>query len=239
MFAVRSGDVVELTGTLPSQTLITDVETAASTVYGSDNVVSELSVGNVANPGYLSSIPDLLTITDGLAPWNLSLEGNRLNIFAIGPDDAVVAAKQAQFQELMDAAEGLDGTDLAIEIDPEYVATSLTELLAEGANFETGSAQLSADAEQRLDSVVEILLANPSTVVTVEGHTDDQGDAAENQELSEERAQAVVDYLVAGGVATDRLTAVGYGEDRPIADNDTSEGRAMNRRIDFVVNEGE
>ena len=70
----------------------------------------------------------------------------------------------------------------------------------------------------KLDEVIAIMLANPATGLTVEGHTDNQGDAA---------------------VAADRLTAIGYGEEQPIADNDTAEGRAMNRRIEFVVSEGE
>ncbi len=236
--ALRSGDLVELTGTLPDQDIIDDIEAAAVLTYGDANVVSDLAVGEVTSPGYLSVLPRLFAVTEGLVPWNLSLDSDRINFWAIGPDAETVATKQSEFSDLIESAAGLDGTDLTIEIDPENVATSLTELLAEGANFETGSAQLSADAEERLNSVIEILLANPSTIVTVEGHTDNQGDPDENQTLSEERAQAVVDYLVDGGVAAGRLTAVGFGEDRPIADNGTSDGRAQNRRIDFVVNEG-
>jgi outer membrane protein OmpA-like peptidoglycan-associated protein len=85
---------------------------------------------------------------------------------------------------------------------------------------------------------VVILAANPSTLLTVEGHTDDQGDEATNLGLSQARADAVVAYLVAGGVAEDRLVAIGLGETDPIADNATAESRAANRRIVFVVREG-
>ncbi|HEC09331.1 MAG TPA: OmpA family protein, partial [Acidimicrobiales bacterium] len=73
------------------------------------------------------------------------------------------------------------------------------------------------------------------TLVAVEGFTDSQGDAAANQRLSEARAQAVVDYLVSQGVSPDVLRASGNGESRPVASNDTAEGRAQNRRIEFNV----
>ena len=71
--------------------------------------------------------------------------------------------------------------------------------------------------------------------VTVEGHTDADGAAAFNQDLSQKRADAVVAYLVSRGVNADNVTAIGYGETQPIASNDTQEGMAANRRIEFKV----
>ena len=71
--------------------------------------------------------------------------------------------------------------------------------------------------------------------MSIEGHTDSQGPDAYNQDLSERRAQAVVDYLVGQGINAARLGAVGYGENLPIGDIDTADGRAMNRRIEFTV----
>ena len=69
--------------------------------------------------------------------------------------------------------------------------------------------------------------------MAIEGHTDDQGDEAANQELSEARAESVRDYLVSQDIAADRMETAGFGETLPIADNDTPEGRADNRRIEF------
>jgi outer membrane protein OmpA-like peptidoglycan-associated protein len=123
-------------------------------------------------------------------------------------------------------------------VDPAAVATVLTDLLKGTATFRVGSAELSQDAMSLLDEAVEILADNTATVLTVEGHTDDVGSDEDNLALSEARAQAVVDYLVAGGIDAARLTAIGYGESRPIADNDTAEGRSENRRIQFVVEGG-
>ncbi len=230
---------IELSGTLPSEELIADIETAAAAAYGRGNVINSLEVGAVADADYLPSLSRVFAVAAGLDPWNLELSNDNVSFSGMAADADAVTLKRADFNEFAGTAGGFTGAEAAIEVQPASVAASLTDLLAAGANFETGSATLSGDAIARLDAVIEVMLANPSTVVTVAGHTDDQGDPADNQALSEDRAQAVVDYLVAGGVGGDRLTAIGFGEDDPIASNDTAEGRATNRRIEFVVNEGE
>ena len=111
----------------------------------------------------------------------------------------------------------------------------ITGALRGGATFEYGSDQLSEQLVVLLDTAAGILLRNPTLVGTVEGHTDDLGGEAFNQQLSERRAQAAVDYLIAAGVDPARLIAVGYGETRPIGDNNTAEGRTINRRIEFFL----
>ena len=90
-----------------------------------------------------------------------------------------------------------------------------------------------------LDAALAILNANPSALVVVEGYTDNQGDPAANLLLSQQRAEAVVAFLLSGGIAEGRLSAIGYGEENPIASNSTDEGRAQNRRIVFVIQEGD
>jgi outer membrane protein OmpA-like peptidoglycan-associated protein len=86
-----------------------------------------------------------------------------------------------------------------------------------------------------LDNVAAVLQAHDQLNIQVEGHTDSQGDDAYNKQLSQRRAEAVVSYLVKKGIAATRLTALGFGEDRPIADNHTKAGRAQNRRVVFTV----
>lgn len=86
-----------------------------------------------------------------------------------------------------------------------------------------------------LDRHVAYLSANPSSPITVEGHTDSKGSDQYNQKLSERRANAVRQYLIEKGIASSRIRVVGYGEQRPIADNKTDEGRAINRRAEFEV----
>ena len=101
--------------------------------------------------------------------------------------------------------------------------------------FESGKADLSPDSLGLLDRLTETALRCPTANIEIAGHTDADGNAEQNQALSEKRAQAVADYLVRGGLPANRFTAVGYGSSQPMAGNDTDEGKAQNRRIDFVV----
>ena len=85
-----------------------------------------------------------------------------------------------------------------------------------------------------INRIVTLMTENPDLKFSVEGHTDSTGNEATNQTLSEARSQAVVDKLVENGIARDRLTSTGKGQTAPIADNGTDEGRAKNRRVEFV-----
>jgi OmpA-OmpF porin, OOP family len=102
-------------------------------------------------------------------------------------------------------------------------------------NFNTGTTQLTPESQPTVSSLVVILKAYPSTEVQLVGHTDNTGDAAANMKLSQDRASAVRDMLVNGGVDGNRITTAGYGQDKPVASNDTEEGRAKNRRTELVV----
>jgi outer membrane protein OmpA-like peptidoglycan-associated protein len=105
--------------------------------------------------------------------------------------------------------------------------------------FASGKAELLPAARRKLDQVATALKkSDESSTFVVEGHTDSRGSAELNQELSMRRASAVRDYLVAQGVASDRIKAVGRGLSEPIADNETTEGRANNRRVEVVVQQG-
>jgi OmpA-OmpF porin, OOP family len=99
--------------------------------------------------------------------------------------------------------------------------------------FRTGSAELDAASSPLLDSGADIANRCPTVKFDVEGHTDSVGSRGYNQKLSQERAKSVVDYLTAKGVAAARIQSAGYGKDRPVASNDTEDGRARNRRIEF------
>jgi len=104
----------------------------------------------------------------------------------------------------------------------------------QGVTFGSGNATLTANAKKILDGVAEQLLANPKVKIEIQGHTDNQGKPATNMDLSERRAKAVVAYLATKGVKMSRMKAVGYGQDVPIADNSTADGRELNRRIEMI-----
>lgn len=101
--------------------------------------------------------------------------------------------------------------------------------------FETGQSGLKVEAQSSLVEVVDLLQSQPDHKIRIEGHTDSTGDAVANLKLSEQRANKVMDSLVALGVDADRVTAAGMGEDFPIASNDTEEGRSQNRRVDVIL----
>jgi OOP family OmpA-OmpF porin len=103
-----------------------------------------------------------------------------------------------------------------------------------GILFDTDLATIRRESVATLDEVVALLAGEPSWQISIEGHTDATGAAAHNQALSEQRAAAVREYLISKGVAAERLTAVGFGASRPVADNETELGRARNRRVELV-----
>ena len=108
-------------------------------------------------------------------------------------------------------------------------------VIIRAVDFEFNKAQLTVPAQQTLDGVATALAAQPDLNVEIQGHTDSIGAAAYNQKLSQKRADAVKAYLVSKGVNASELTAKGFGKTKPIASNDTAEGRAQNRRVEFEV----
>lgn len=120
-------------------------------------------------------------------------------------------------------------------------ASSLAKAIAEsgrvavyGINFDTGKATILPDSAKVLTEISKLLESDPSLKLRVEGYTDNVGQAAANQTLSEQRAQAVVAWLTAHGVAAPRLAAKGLGASNPVAGNTTAEGRAKNRRVELA-----
>lgn len=137
-------------------------------------------------------------------------------------NQTVITEKQMQQEVTSDAS------SLADEINKTgHVAVY-------GIHFDTGKATIQPDSEETLNQIVKLLQDNPDLKLNVQGHTDNVGAKAANQALSEKRAQAVVAWLAAHGVAGNRLSAKGFGDSQPVADNTSDEGRAKNRRVELV-----
>ena len=111
----------------------------------------------------------------------------------------------------------------------------ITEEFNSASSFEPGSATLTPDGEAALDKLAQLLIDFEGLSLQITGHTDNTGDAIDNVRLSQRRADAVVDYLVEAGVENDRLIAIGLGSAKPLESNDTDEGRAQNRRVEFEM----
>ena len=135
-----------------------------------------------------------------------------------------------------------------LDLLPGSFNYSLAEFLEKGAagdvpktfvfddlNFETGGVALTPESLPTVESLARILRAYPAVGVELGGHTDSTGEPAANQKLSLDRANAIRDRLVAGGIDASRISTAGYGQDRPLAGNDTDEGRAKNRRTELTV----
>ena len=115
--------------------------------------------------------------------------------------------------------------------EPEYRKISLSS----GASFKLGGSTLNAEGKAAVAALLKEFDGEIIEAVIVEGHTDDRGPAAFNQQLSEKRAEAVKAELIANGVDASLIKTVGYGESKPVASNDTREGRAKNRRVEIKV----
>ena len=154
--------------------------------------------------------------------------------------------------ERLDASQGALATETSARLAAEKRAKEALQALEDVANvredargmtitlsgaviFKTGSSELRDLAKTQLSNVADALEGYPDDPIVVEGHTDSQGSEGYNRKLSQKRADSVRSYLIGRGVAPDRITAVGKGENEPLASNDSAEGRANNRRVEIIV----
>lgn len=148
------------------------------------------------------------------------------------------AALQTEVQRRQDAEKraAQAAADLAKFASVKQETRGMVITLNGSVLFASGKSELLPAAQAKLTDVAKALTEqDPDAKMVVEGHTDSQGAAAFNQDLSQRRAQSVRDYLVTRGIASDRITAEGFGPSRSIADNASPEGRANNRRVEIVV----
>ena len=122
------------------------------------------------------------------------------------------------------------------EITSNEILTALNTdgYIALYINFETGKSDIKSESQKIIDQIAEMLKANLSLKISVEGHTDNVGIPATNKTLSENRAKSVMNALITKGIDKSRLSAKGWGQDKPIADNTTEDGKAKNRRVEIV-----
>jgi len=147
---------------------------------------------------------------------------------ALAEKDSLLAKQKAEADKKLEA---LRSKTISVYKDARGTILSMSDIL-----FETGKADLKQELKLNLAEISAILksLLNDSNI-EVEGHTDDRGSDELNQKLSDNRALAVMNYLVERGVNQAKLKSVGYGKTRPVADNSTDEGRAKNRRVELII----
>jgi len=159
------------------------------------------------------------------------------NQFAQQTEQAVQQTSQVQEQLQQAQAETQRAQDELRKLESIREEAGRTIISLPGVLFEVGKAELAPMAARRLDTVVSALKAYPDQEIVIEGYTDAQGSEATNLALSQQRANAVREYLESQGIPGDRLRSEGRGEASPVASNDTPEGRAYNRRVEIVVDQ--
>jgi len=168
--------------------------------------------------------------------WRVD-NADQVNLEGIGPVQPQGSRRVKMNESRMFSltATGPGGSQTAtVEVEVEVPPPIEKQVNLKGVNFQSGKAELTLDAKRVLDGVAEQLLASPNVKIEIHGHTDNVGSASTNKDLSERRAKAVVGYLASQGVRANRMRAVGFGPDVPIADNKTADGRELNRRIEMI-----
>jgi OOP family OmpA-OmpF porin len=257
--AASAQGTLALTGDAPSIAARDAIAADAKALFPDAKIDNAIAIASGAPAGdFAADAKFALTQLALLASGTVSLSDADLSIEGVAPSDDAADAAQAALAGL---PQGLKVAVFGVERPapppapppaPAVVAPTLSgppldvnacqeeftkALDSARIDFETASATISPASDALLQSLAAIALRCLSGQIEISGHTDDQGDEATNNQLSKARAEAVLAYLVGVGVPADRLTAVGYGASRPIASNDTEEGRAQNRRIEFSVKE--
>jgi len=169
------------------------------------------------------------------ATASATAEADRARAAAVVANDAADAARRAEAESSADAAR--QAADLQRQIDElqaEVTDRGLVLTLGD-VLFTTGSAELQGGASDRLNKLINFLNEYPERLVLIEGHTDSMGTSEYNQGLSQRRSESVKYYLTQQGIATQRLSTSGMGENQPIASNDSAAGRLQNRRVEIII----
>ncbi|MEM9757404.1 MAG: OmpA family protein, partial [Pseudomonadota bacterium] len=232
---------IELRGRLPDARIEAAVRAFARAEFGEDVLVATRRVGDLP-AGWPARVLAGLGALAELESGTLRVEPERVSITGeTGNPDAVSDISRALGEELGEAADFAIDVTYVEALDPatliptpeECIDRIETILDLTKITFEPGSVELTAAANSIIDALAAVLPDCAHVEMEIGGHTDSQGRESMNLRLSQSRAEAVLNGLLARDILIGNLSARGYGETRPIADNDTEEGREINRRIEF------
>ena len=229
-----------LSGYVPDNAVHAAVVAAAGRKFFSEKVVDNLKASVGAPSGFAATVVPALGALSRLSTGTLVVSDREVKLSGDALYDTAAAQIRSglskEFPQGFQYKDDISVKPAAAPVDGTVCQQLFSELLSKGSiRFEPARASIDPDSAGLLDRLIETALRCPGTNIEIAGHTDTGGDGASNQMLSEKRAQAVADYLVKAGLPPDRFTAVGYGSTQPVATNDTDEGKAQNRRIEFLV----
>ncbi len=229
--APQPGQVL-VSGTVPDEATKQAVLTRLRDVYGAAMVVDQISIGQVATPAnwntYVEKLitPDLKSISRG----QLKIDGSTVSIKGEVGSEATRQKIGTNVTASLNPTYTVNNTLRVSAADQSVLDTTLANRIVE---FESGKAELTQTGRAILDEMAAAMKKLNDRKIDVIGHTDSQGNKTTNQNLSQARAYAVKAYLIQSGIKGELLSASGQGADRPVASNDSSDGRARNRRIEF------
>ncbi len=231
-----NGNKIELRGNVANQADADRLLLAARNEFGADNVVNYLTIDNtfktIADIGFVGALG---AAKESSNPIKARLQHKTLSLTGTVADvetrTTIGNAAKRLFNGTVD-----NGLTVPAPIKQDVCADLLAKLLATGKiNFQTGNATIATDSYDLLDQIIAIAKRCPNANFNVEGHTDSTGNHNSNLRLSERRATSVINYLTEKGLNPQRFSAIGLGPNKPIASNNTAQGRAENRRIEFKL----
>lgn len=239
--AERRGNRLMLSGYVPDEESRQTILQAAQRKFGSTEIVGDFSFASGAPDGYDDAASTALQMLSrmaggrvGIVDRELSIAGNVYHASAVDDlDDMMATALPDGFAR---GAEAVAARQDGQPVTAERCSDLLQSTLKTGRiDFEGTKAEIRIDSYGFLDRVAATLARCPDARIEVGAHTDSEGSASRNRDRTQARAEAIVDYLVDAGIRRERLDPVGYGEDKPVADNGTDAGKAANRRIEFSI----
>jgi OOP family OmpA-OmpF porin len=231
---------VTLSGYVPDSNVHTAIVQAATRKFFSEKVVDNLKESVGAPTGFAAAVVPALGALSRLSTGTLVVADREVKLsgdaFYDGAATQLRTGSAKDFPQTFQYKADVTVKPAAAPVDSTVCQQLFADLLGKGKiRFESGRANIDPDSAGLLDRLIETALRCPTSTIEIAGHTDSDGEDAANQALSEKRAQAVVDYFVKAGLPAARFTAVGYGSTQPVADNESDEGKAQNRRIQFLV----
>jgi OOP family OmpA-OmpF porin len=229
-----------LTGYVPDNNVHAALVAAAGRKFFSEKVVDNLKASIGAPAGFAAAVVPALGALSRLSTGTLVVSDREVKLSGDALYEAAAGQIRAglgkDFPQNWQFKPEISVKPAAAPVDSTVCQQLFADLLGKARiRFESGKADIVTDSAGLLDRLIETALRCPNANIEVAGHTDSDGEEPANQALSEKRAQAVTDYLVKAGLPASRFTPVGYGSTQPIAGNESDQGKAQNRRIEFVV----
>ncbi len=246
-FAEKTANQIRLSGLAPDLESKRAIVSAVSENFDG-SIIDEMGIGGEYGwvRTILKALPQFTRFNSGILSYSngtIFVKGNSSDsVYSFLTDDLGNIGEALGVQYDVDVSEAdldeLNGLDLRQNGNNLSDVCQDAFALIMDANkiyFETGQAAISRESGDTLDKLIAVARRCNNVAIRVEGHTDNVGGREANLKLSDKRAQAVADYLIGRGYPDYRLSAIGYGSDKPAANNETPEGRARNRRIEFIV----